>query len=102
MTCEIDAALAEAELIRSRHEGVHAVHGLVTAMRICRSLHQEGGWCPRTARVFHAAVRKLRCLDRTGFLPHGDDLEFATDDEQGFEQGSCASGTMERSWSVAC
>lgn len=69
---EIDEAVAEAELIRSRHEGVHAVHGLVTALRICRELYREGDWCPRTAQVYHEAVRRMRSLDRTGFLPHAE------------------------------
>jgi hypothetical protein len=66
---ELDSAIAEAEQVRARHDGVHVIHGCVTALRMCRFLALEGEWPPSAERAFHATIAKIRGIDRSGFAP---------------------------------
>lgn len=97
---DIEAVIAEAEFIRSRHEGVHVVHSLVTVLHICRELHQGGAWRPRTAQAYHDAVRRMRYLDRTGFLPHERQPDLAAGGERDAPLEPVASEAIGRSLSV--
>jgi hypothetical protein len=66
---EIDSVIQEAEMVRSRHDGVHVVHSCLTALRICRHILLSGDWAPDIAASYDETVAKLRFIDRTGFAP---------------------------------
>jgi hypothetical protein len=69
---EIDSAIAEAEGVRSRHDGVHAIHSYVSVLSLCRCFAESGEWPETADRSFGSTMTKIRCIDRTGFAPHQD------------------------------
>jgi hypothetical protein len=69
---EIDNAIAEAEAVRSRHEGVHMIHSCLTVLRLCRSLLENDEWPDVASASFETTLAKVRCIDRTGFRPRSD------------------------------
>jgi hypothetical protein len=69
---EIDAALMEAEQIRSRHDGVHSVHSCVAMLELIRGLMEMGAWRETAETAFDETMRRLRRIDRTGFDPDRD------------------------------
>jgi hypothetical protein len=69
---EIDAALFEAEQIRSRHDGVHSVHSCVAMLELIRGLMEMGAWRETAETAFDETMRRLRRIDRTGFDPDRD------------------------------
>ena len=68
-TDEIDAAITEAEFIRSRHDGVHVIHSYVAALHLCRELAKHGKWGTYLDGLFADALAKARYVDRMGFAP---------------------------------
>jgi hypothetical protein len=66
---EIETAIEEAEIVRSRHDGVHVLHGYVTILHFCRYVLMNGDWSPVNAVRFRQTMVNLRCVDRTGFPP---------------------------------
>ncbi len=66
---EIDNAIAEAEAVRSRHDGVHVIHSCVTALRFCRSLLEHDEWPNAANDSFDKTLTKVRFIERTGFPP---------------------------------
>lgn len=69
---EIDAALIEAEQIRSRHDGVHSVHSCVAMLELIRGLMEMGAWRETAESAFDETMVRLRRIDRTGFDPDRD------------------------------
>jgi hypothetical protein len=69
---EIDAAINEAQGVRARHDGVHAIHGCLAVLFLCRDLAESGKWPDAAEKSYRATMIKVRCIDRTGFPPHLD------------------------------
>ncbi len=63
---------AEAEGVRSRHDGVHVIHSYVSVLACCRYFAELGEWPAAADRSFRTTMEKIRCIDRTGFAPPSD------------------------------
>ena len=67
---QMSTDILEAEGVRSRHDGVHELHGYVMALRFCRDTQKEERWLPaHLARAFDETMRKVRVVNCTGFPP---------------------------------
>ena len=67
---DLDAAISEAELVRARHGGVHAIHSYVSVLHFCRDFAELGDWPASVDTCFVETVANIRYVDRTGFPAH--------------------------------
>ena len=63
----IEDATMEAEQIRARHDGIHAIHNCVCNLRLLRDVADAGQWSINSDTIFRDTMRRLRVIDRTGF-----------------------------------
>jgi hypothetical protein len=65
---QIDSDILEAEQIRARHDGVHATHGYVAVLRLCRESVTDGVWNRTIETAYQKTLRNMRIIDRQGFV----------------------------------
>ena len=64
---QASAALEEARLIVSRHDGVHVVHGLLSCVLNIKSHAARGYYDAGMKTHMESVMARLRRIDRTGF-----------------------------------
>ena len=65
-----EAALAEVDLILSRHDGVHALHGIRAAIEALAHVAASGLWSPECRENCDAHLVRARTIGRTGRDPN--------------------------------
>ncbi len=68
----IESALSECEQIKSRHDGVHRIHGILSCFGAYKHFISEGLWeeCNKEhdfEKDFDFMIKDMRHIDRTGF-----------------------------------
>ncbi len=63
----LQAAADEVAAIRSRHDGVHVIHGIYCAMLGYQQFAAAGLWTQVLQEGFETQLVRARQIDRTGF-----------------------------------